>query len=261
LEHIGKLPNLRWLRLDHTRISDEGVRHLTALKNLTDLSLSHTDVSDECLVPIAALTQLESLGLRQSNITAAGVKRIRQALPKCEIAVTFGLGETPVDIELFPDTKAPTAEQFKARFKELGMDGHVWTDASQPGNPITQMFLGESTLSDQCLLNLLAKLPMLRELTIRSGLVGDEFVRGIQNGERLKYLEFSQTRLTDAGVSAFSKLTGLYELVLNNNRISDKAVPHLSKLTNLKLLHLEDTRISEDGIRKLKQALPGCSIY
>ena len=261
LEHIGKMSRLKWLRLDHTHITDAGIAHLAGLNNLEDLSLAYTDVTDACLVELEALTGLKSLGLMQSNITAAGAERIRQALPNCEMWMTFGFGKTPRNLELIPDDRPLSESELNARFKTLGIDGHVRSDSSQPGSPITTLYLGEVTLSDRVGLRLMARLPMLKQLAIRGALFGDEFLKGLVGLKHLDYLELSDTRVSESGLEPLSQITSLSELGLSNNRFTDSVVPTLSRLTSLKRLGVEDTRISDEGIKRLEQALPNCMIY
>ena len=85
LVHIKGLVNLEWLFLSDTQTADDGLVHLAGLKKLKVLGLSGTRVSDKGLVHLKKLKQLESLFLLRARTTDAGVKKLQQALPKCDI--------------------------------------------------------------------------------------------------------------------------------------------------------------------------------
>ena len=67
-----------------TRVTDAGLVHLKGLHKLKTLILWGA-ITDAGLENLKELKQLESLGLAGTNVTREGVKRLRQALPKCEI--------------------------------------------------------------------------------------------------------------------------------------------------------------------------------
>jgi len=59
--------------------------HLKGLTKLKDLGLSGTKITDTGLVHLEGLTKLTYLGLNATKVTDPGVKKLQQALPKCEI--------------------------------------------------------------------------------------------------------------------------------------------------------------------------------
>ncbi len=85
LEHLKDMTQLRTLYLGHTQITDAGLRHLKGLVHLRCLELRGTKVTDAGLLHLTGFAQLERLYLGGSNVTYEGVKRLRQALPKCNI--------------------------------------------------------------------------------------------------------------------------------------------------------------------------------
>mgnify|MGYP003666811331 FL=1 len=46
---LARLPHLKVLVLDHTAVTDAGVKYLSATPELVELSLSNTSVSDDVL--------------------------------------------------------------------------------------------------------------------------------------------------------------------------------------------------------------------
>lgn len=111
LEKFGRLlPNLTYLRLERTKISGTGLKHLQALKHLKNLVLSGTSLKDEDVAPLAQMPALIWLDLRatpvtdralndlvslrslrglvadQTGITADGVRRFAQQRPECKVS-------------------------------------------------------------------------------------------------------------------------------------------------------------------------------
>jgi hypothetical protein len=74
----------------------------------------------------------------------------------------------------------------------------------------------------------------------------------------LQYLQLSGTRVSNAGLSHLSKLTGLKVLWLYDTPISDAGLAHLRGLTGLRVLNLRSTMVSASGVDALQAALPQC---
>ena len=74
LAEIGKLTQLRTLRLLSSNATDAGVRHLAYLQNLTGLSLVSSRITDGSLKELAHLKKLHLLDIRQTPIADDGLK-------------------------------------------------------------------------------------------------------------------------------------------------------------------------------------------
>ena len=83
LGHLRRLP-VRWLWLRNTQVSDAGMRHLGEL-DLVYVALSDTNVTDAGLEHLKSCHHLHKIWLGGSNVTEAGVSKLRQELPECEI--------------------------------------------------------------------------------------------------------------------------------------------------------------------------------
>ena len=92
LKHLGNMPHLKWAALDQTHITDAGMADLAKATGLESLSLRRTAVSDVGLRQLEGLRRLELLDLTGTRVTAEGVAHLKQALPHCQVSVTFGLG-------------------------------------------------------------------------------------------------------------------------------------------------------------------------
>jgi uncharacterized membrane protein len=85
LATVGRLPHLTRLRLERTRVTDAGLPHLAALQRLEYLNLYATGVTDAGLQSLEPLASLRHLYLWQTGVTVAGVERLRAALPRLTI--------------------------------------------------------------------------------------------------------------------------------------------------------------------------------
>lgn len=101
----------------------------------------------------------------------------------------------------------------------------------------------------------------------------------------IEEIECSQTRLTDDGVARLADLPNLRKLTLTNTKITNSALGHLSRcpkladlnlvqtaiddaaldllatMTTLRKLGLSGTEVSIEGVERLRQALPGVTIF
>jgi len=74
-------PNLRWLDLAGTRITDAGLASVAAMPNLTRLHLERTSVTDAGLDRLGTLANLEYLDLYGTAVSDAGLAKL-QKLPR-----------------------------------------------------------------------------------------------------------------------------------------------------------------------------------
>lgn len=119
LELLSDFDRLMTLRLANTEVTDDGLRHIQGLKNLDHLDLSTCDISDAglrsmghlpalkhlwlsktirygvddksdltdgCVNYLASLKTLIDLQIADSQLTEAGLKRLRAALPEAKIS-------------------------------------------------------------------------------------------------------------------------------------------------------------------------------
>lgn len=85
LDKLAAMPQLSYLDLADTPITDVGLAHLSKLKHLETLRLPGTRITDAGLERLAGLKTLTSLEVRNTKVTKAGAKKLKQALPNCNI--------------------------------------------------------------------------------------------------------------------------------------------------------------------------------
>ena len=89
LEPLGRLGELRALRLSTRKITGAGLAHLRGLTRLNDLSLAGPRMSDDELMQLAALKDLRSLSLDVRGATWDVVGRLQRALPRASIGKSY----------------------------------------------------------------------------------------------------------------------------------------------------------------------------
>lgn len=83
--YLSRLKNLRWLRAANTQIQGTTLGHLRQLQNLHTIELSGTPVNDQAVPVLCTMQQLTELLVSNSQISAAGMQRLKTALPNCEV--------------------------------------------------------------------------------------------------------------------------------------------------------------------------------
>jgi len=85
LMHLKSLMQLQCLHLGGTRVTDAGLEHVKGSTHLQELFLGGTQVTDAGMENLTRLTQLQTLNLAGTPVTDEGVKKLKEALPDCEI--------------------------------------------------------------------------------------------------------------------------------------------------------------------------------
>ncbi len=89
LQGIGQLKTLKKLYLsDCGDFTGAGIRHLRSLTELELLNLDETKITDEAVEPLCALkslSTLKELDLSYTHLSAAGLAKVKAALPNCDI--------------------------------------------------------------------------------------------------------------------------------------------------------------------------------
>ena len=78
LAHLKHMPNLRCLTLMRTHISDDGLEHVAQMDNLEDLSLCGTQLTDVGLERLSGMRHLRYLDLHDTAITDSGLAALEQ---------------------------------------------------------------------------------------------------------------------------------------------------------------------------------------
>jgi len=125
-------PNLRWLDLGGTAVSDAGLAHLAKMPNLTRLHLERTRVTDAGLEKLAGLSELEYLNLYGTEVSDPGLDQL-QKIPKLKQIYVWQTKVTPAAAKAFADARLDEdqLQQWQEQIAQLNAkirDAHVSVD-------------------------------------------------------------------------------------------------------------------------------------
>jgi hypothetical protein len=84
-QKLKGLTKLQTLDLGGTSITDQSIKQLAQMKDLQSLSLPYMNLTDASVKSLATLSKLKFLQLSESGISAAGLAKLKSALPGCQI--------------------------------------------------------------------------------------------------------------------------------------------------------------------------------
>lgn len=97
LEHLAEYSQLEHLYLNNNPLTDGDLVYLNQLLKLSTLNLFNTGLNDAALEPLLKLRSLKKLYLHQNEITIAGLEKIKQALPRCDVIGSSTIEELALD--------------------------------------------------------------------------------------------------------------------------------------------------------------------
>ncbi|MCA9119649.1 MAG: protein kinase [Planctomycetaceae bacterium] len=229
---LAEFRHLTNLDLDGTQITDTGVEHLMRLPRLVDVVLARTAITDKAAEHLSKMASLTKLSIHGTKITDAGLEKLARLLKLRSISV-YDI-TTDRSVELLAGMKA---------LEMLEIGGPQLTDAGmvhlEQHPSLTALWLHPSAQITNDGLTSLAKIPMLKTLSIRQGV---------------------DTSLTDAGVAHLAKLSALDYLYLEVPAITDSSLAELARLSNLTTLTIHGGKVTEAGVTALSKAMPNCRI-
>jgi hypothetical protein len=85
LKHLRDLTSLQTLYLTETKVDDAGIGHLKKMKTLSLIGLSGTKITDAAVDHLKEMTGLRQLFCLGTAVTDDGAKKLKRALPKCDV--------------------------------------------------------------------------------------------------------------------------------------------------------------------------------
>jgi internalin A len=259
LRRLSELPDLNYLDLSLTHITDQGMQELKSLPGITELSLYFTEyVTDEGLSAIKDWKKLKRLNLHGTKIGDTALEHISGITP----LETLNVGSTLMtDVGLERLTMLPNLRELTMGGNELGdaglqalrqMPRLTYLDLS--GRQGTDKNVWTIAMTDVGLEAVLT-LSDLRELRLACTSIGV----GIEGA---KFGEVSFLSVTPKWLDRMKSLSKLERLKLQGcNRINDESVSTLIAMRALKEVDLQGTTVTEKGAAALKAAKPGVVVY
>jgi serine/threonine protein kinase len=290
LDDLTRYPLLEVLHVSHTAVSDAGLKSLKAWPLMQQLFLVGCDISDNALDDLLSLKTLQHLNIGATKISAAGVDRLRAALPECRIESDHGTFGPPYPRPPKPDRAV--AEWVHAKGGTLGLGvPQLGYKTIKPADPLpdgeisiavldlarcsvqdedlvriagladcTTLILSETEVTDRGIAHL-KDLPKLQQVYLGGSEIGDDGLKLLaERFPDMAILHIGESRITDQGFEALRGFRRLEQLGTFRLPLTDLAVETLSRLTHLKLASVVDTTLTRDGIERLRVALPNCRI-
>jgi hypothetical protein len=101
---LKTLPTFKAIYLDGTQVTDAGLRHLDTQTALEALDLAGTKVTEAGILSLTRHKHLKSLALNNLDVSPAALKKLKDALPTCEISHGWNLQWVivgPGDVDIF----------------------------------------------------------------------------------------------------------------------------------------------------------------
>ena len=136
-------PNLRWLDLAGTGVTDAGLARVGVMCHLTRLHLQRTAITDAGLNQLAGLDELESLNLYGTAVTDAALETLKR-LPKLRQLYLWQSKVTPEAAKAFAEARVDKGQiakweteiqQLQAQIRNQGMDVDLGAPASAAAGP------------------------------------------------------------------------------------------------------------------------------
>ena len=193
--------------------------------------------SGACAFLVAALLSSVGIGLLSAKIQAAATHRQAvDALQRAGAVVLYDFQGHGHGAS----TQPPSPAWLR---RLLGQD--FFNRATE----VDMEFAGDDV--DDRPLQYLTPLTRLKQLNLSSTRITDAGLKTIEGLVNLKGLGLSFTGVTDLGMKHLAALTRLEELALLSTRVTDAGVRHLKGLRRLKRLDLGCTRVTDAGMKDL----------
>lgn len=253
LAYVLWVPRVQRLTLEGSSVTDEMLGALHGLRDVTYLYLGETALTAHGVEQLGRVESVQYLSLR--GLQLGGLRRSH--LEQFPQATKLGLDNTDVgDDDLGSLEALPQLETLWLNNTQVTDAGVVRLGAMEK---LSNLYLPETKV-DGSGLEVFAKRGALRYLSLRMTRLSPEGVRSISALRGLTTLELDGTNLTDEHLPAITGLESLSTLWLSQTELSDASIPELAKLVNLRRLNLRQTKVSAEGLKRLREALPKCSI-
>ncbi len=260
LRRLTELPDLSYLDLSLTHITDQGMADLKGLRGITELSLYFCEyVTDEGISAIKDWKKLRKLNLHGTKVGDTGLEHI-SGIASLEV---LNVGSTLMtDVGLERLTMLTKLKELTMGGNELGdaglqalrqMPGLTYLDLS--GRQGTDKNVWTIAMSDVGLEAVLT-LKDLRELRLACNSVGVG-IEGTRLGE-ISFLTVTPKWIEKIG-AGLPKLERLK--VQGCGRVDDESAKTLAAMKALREADLQGTAVTEKGAALLKAAHPGMVVF
>jgi Leucine-rich repeat (LRR) protein len=246
---LARLPNLERLDLSHTRITDEGMRHLKTATSIRELKLYFAEqITDQGMTAIKDWKMLKRLDVRGTRISN-GTLEILSHMSQLE---ALDIANTQVT--------------------DNGMDFLIALTG------LKELALGRSRAGEADL-SFLRMLPSLTYLDLSGArplppdmggakrrvppppVMSQKTLDALAELRNLRTLKLGYSGISSGDLKDLSTLQNVEKLGLEEcSRVDDAAVALLAHWKSLKYVDLQATKITPEGVEMLRKARPGIQV-
>ena len=128
LQHLKGLSSLETLSLSVARVTGPGLENLVGLRSLQEVYL-RSSLNDEAIGHLSRLSGLKVLDLGRSQLSPQGASKLKQALPKCDLALPPSMpvenAAPPRDVAVQQPPPAPKAAQTMRAWTDVTAKYHI----------------------------------------------------------------------------------------------------------------------------------------
>jgi hypothetical protein len=258
-QYLSQCEELAYLFWVAPTFSDVGAQELLKLKQLREFQFVDGDASDSSLATLLQLPNLDSFTVSGSKLSGdllAGESPL-STLKGISLSFCRFTNDPLVYMERFPNLQVLQMQ----RFDDPGKGLHHLSGLRQ----LLDVNFQESSIRDLDGFRALAKAPRLQAVNFHAcPNIGDEQIRAFVEGtpDNLKFLDISQTRVSDASIDLLITLPGLKDLVIWGVNVSDVGFSKLANSTTLTHLTIGSNQLTVDTVRALAaREMPWESIW
>ncbi|HEY2838498.1 MAG TPA: hypothetical protein VGJ26_05090 [Pirellulales bacterium] len=260
LEKVSRLPHIQTLIIETDQpVTEVGMRHLARLRRMKRLRIDNAvNLGEESFRILGRLSRLEMLELQDAHPTDEDLDQLSnlKSLKLLRLSETQKPGRQP-----------------EIRVHRLALLG--------PLTNLEELWLPPVNIDKSGVQHLLT-LRNLTTLEIPNSEITDEDVKLLLGHETLDFLSLRRCRIDGSGFRDAPASSVLQWLNLSNTEIVDASIPYLARLPNLAGLNLKRTQVTakaleqlkscptlrylnvdrfvEADLKRLRQALPGCTV-
>jgi Leucine-rich repeat (LRR) protein len=275
LEHLKKMPNLKYVCLKSVPVRPQYWKHLADVKNLLVLRVPSNAFDDAACVEIAKLPKLKTLDISSTSISNKGMDALAplsDTITSLDVSLCEISDEGLTVVKQFAKLEAIflrtgrlrpfTAKGFSnfAGAKKLihldfamsSVKDDVMAVLPTATPNINVLYMPGCKQITDAAFSHVSKLQKVNNFFARDTQFGDQGMEAISSLPNLMTVQVGNTRVGDAGLLKYcDKKCPVDRLVIDNTKVTDKGLVNLYKLPNLRSLSLTADNITDASVPSL----------
>jgi Leucine-rich repeat (LRR) protein len=250
-ELVRVVPNLEYLNLGYSTVSDKAFPEIGKLSKLRELKCMDLPITAAAMVPIGKLPSLQQLDVSKTAIGDDGLEALKGSTIT-NLWFNTMKGVTKKGVAAI--AAMPKLTNLVLQFAEI--NGEV--EELGKSKSLKEITFMSSTLDDVGGVQL-AKIKTLENLFLWSTKVTDKTMEAISTLP-LKVLYLGNTPITDAGLKPLAKIKTLETLWIDRTAVGDKGLANLANHPGLRWVKADETKLTDGCVASLL-TMPALSTF